>query len=191
MGTNLENIRLIDLLPDNLKEDVESICFASSFDEIIKGALSKTKYIQFFSRVEDLTSEELALLAKELHVDVYDETWELEQKRTACKNSIKWHIYKGTPWMLENYVQQIYGNSKLEEWFEYGGLSYHFRILIELVNNSFNANSLDKMSQAISAYKNQRSKLDGLNLNIVSSCQPKAVSFLKSESVKMILPKEN
>lgn len=191
MGITLETVKLLELLPDNLKDDVESICFASAFDEIITDAREKTKYIQFFSRVDSLNSDELALLSRELHVDIYDENWSLEQKRTACKNSIKWHIYKGTPWMLENYVVQIYGNSKLEEWFEYGGLSYHFRILVEILNNGLNDNVLEKISQAILNYKNQRSKLDGVKLNVVSACTPPAVPILKSDITTIILSKEN
>lgn len=189
MGANLENIKTLDIMPENLKNDIKTQCFSAAFDVLLSEQIEKIKNIKFFSRIDTLTDFELFLLAQELHVDVYDETWNATQKRNAIKNSIKWHIYKGTPWMLENYIKKIYGNSQLEEWFDYDGLSYHFRILIELINNELTENTLAKILQAIKTYKNVRSKLDDVQIRNNSQSTPKGAAFLKSSSINLYLHK--
>ena len=181
MSFDLNNIKTLDIMPENLKDDIETQCFSAAFDVLLKSQIDKIKYIKFFSRVDSLNDLELLLLAKELHVDVYDENWTLEQKRVACKNSIKWHIYKGTPWMLEDYVQQIYGASTLEEWFDYKGLSYHFRILIDFINNPFDASVLEKIREAIHIYKNKRSKLDDLAVRTFAASGQRFVGITRTK----------
>lgn len=168
MTTTLDDTKLKDLLPDNLKDDIESICFSAAFDEIVKNIFAKTRYIQIFSRVDSLNSEELTLLARELHVDVYDENWTLTKKRAACKNSINWHINKGTTKILSDIAQSLIGSSIVREWFEYGGLSYHFKIFFNIENDSFDIAKIQELYKITEKYKNLRSKLDGLDYLLAS-----------------------
>ncbi len=191
MSENINNLSLLNILPENLRDDTICKCFSKAFDSIMVDALNKVKYIQFFSRVNSLSDIELNLLSKELHVDVYDENWSISQKRNACKNSIEWHIYNGTPWILDHFVKEIYGQAELEEWFDYKGYPYHFRLkIIELFNSGNDADTLNKIYEAIVKYKNQRSQIDGINVFSTAFNEQRFIGLTKSECIFFVLSDE-
>lgn len=81
-----------------------------------------------------------------------------EQKRELVRNVIALHRKKGTKWALEQGLAIINPSVTVEEWFEYGGLPYHFRL------NGLTEGTLKQVSSTlllIYTLKNLRSWLDG------------------------------
>lgn len=189
MSSNLSSVHFIDLLPENMRENIRNICFAKTFDVLYPEFKNKIQYVRFLSRVDTLSSTQLDLLATELHVDVYDGKWTLSQKIESCKNSIKWHIYKGTPFILDDFIKKIYGKAELQEWFQYCGLSYHFKILVELFNEANDSNTIKKISEAVTKYKNQRSKLDNIEVQNIILNNQRFLIISKTECEIFVLNK--
>ncbi len=112
-----------------------------------------------YPHIDSLSSELVDYLASQLHVDFYDETLSLEQRRQLVKNSIRWHMKKGTPSVITELLKTVYDNATVEEWYQYGGQPYHFRVTI-LSEKSPDAEKIAYLTNAIEQTKNVRSWLD-------------------------------
>ena len=75
-------------------------------------------------------------------------------------------------------VLEILGlNGKVSEWFEYGGLPYHFRISVEMNDKAFDETTEQSLLDLITANKNVRSHLESLIINLISSAEQIYASY--------------
>lgn len=159
----LINSSFIDLLPPNLKDDLESVMIGKAFDSVFDTIVPKvTSNVLIYSNIENLEHAVLDVLAPDLHVDIYDKNWDLDKKRQACINSEDWHLYKGTIGILKEIAQPLIGDASVKEWYEYGGLSFHYKALFKIINDFCTENKIDELNRIANKYKNLRSKLDGV-----------------------------
>lgn len=105
----------------------------------------------------------LPWLAWALSVDDWDDAWSEEVRRKVIKASIEVHKKKGTIGALRKALESFnYTNIKVEEWFEYGGDPYFFRVFFDVVEPGFDVNILPQVQKVISSTKNARSHLESL-----------------------------
>lgn len=159
--TELENLKLSDIMPPNLLKDpfVKAMCDA--LDVQLNKLVENNKKLSIYANIDNLPEEIINFLAWQFHVDFFDESWTLKQKRDAVKNSIKWHRYKGSIGVLEDYISTIFGNARVSEWFDYDGEPYHFKI--DMITGEIpSIEALNKILKAIYTIKNTRSWCDGL-----------------------------
>lgn len=159
--TELENLKLSDIMPPNLLKDpfVKAMCDA--LDVQLNKLVENNKKLSIYANIDNLPEEIINFLAWQFHVDFFDESWTLKQKRDAVKNSIKWHRYKGSIGVLEDYISTIFGNARVIEWFDYDGEPYHFKI--DMITGEIpSIEALNKILKAIYTIKNTRSWCDGL-----------------------------
>lgn len=97
---------------------------------IKKHLLDNIKYLVFFDRIKEMEEWELDYIADEFHVDYYDYTMSLEEKRKSCYESLVIHSLKGTVGSVKKVMDLLFQNSKLEEWYQYGGDPGYFRVKI-------------------------------------------------------------
>ncbi len=76
--------------------------------------------------------ELLPWLAWEEGVDLWDPDWPVEKKRQAIAKSWEMHRAKGSRQGLVDAIDLLNFGAVVEEWFEYGGQPYHFRLTIDL-----------------------------------------------------------
>lgn len=126
--TDIKSVSLLDLLPTSIRYDPKVIAFAKALDEQLREATDQIYQLPFFSRLDNLDDEEADALAWQLHVDFYDVTLPIEQKRELVKNAISFHRHKGTPAAVEELISILFGTGQVEEWFEYGGEPGYFRV---------------------------------------------------------------
>lgn len=157
----LEDLKLSDIMPPNLLRDpfVKAMCDA--LDVQLNKLVENNKKLSIYANIDNLPEEIINYLAWQLHVDFYDENWNIKQKRDAVKNSIKWHRYKGTVGVVEDYISTLFGGAKVLEWWEYGGEPYHFKIDF-ITADITNEKDLEKIARALYNIKNTRSWLDYL-----------------------------
>ena len=110
--------------------------------------------------IDELPSELVDALAVQLHCDFYDYTLSLARRREIVKQSIAWHRIKGTRGAVELAVRAVFGDVKVEEWYEYGGKPYTFRIKVEGAGAFDETHGIDLLMKIINASKNVRSWLD-------------------------------
>lgn len=120
--------QITDLLPTNLSSQprVRALSYA-----LQRGCRLLYRYCQklyIYTDIDAQPEEVLDLLAAELRAQYYRGDMDLDTKRNIVKNALIWHMTAGTPEAVEGLIAAVFGKGKVEEWFEYGGEPYHFRV---------------------------------------------------------------
>jgi phage tail P2-like protein len=147
--------------------------------------LSSKTYDELFSRFQDLdldcllvyvfdtvNSSALVHLAEQFHI-TGNEGWlncaNESERRELLKNSIKLHKFRGTKYALIRVLNILGLNGTVQEWFDYGGEPYHFKIGIDMNNKAFDSETESSLIELIEANKNVRSKLEKMTVNLIST----------------------
>ena len=104
----------------------------------------------------------LDILAYDFKVDWWDADYTVEEKRRVLKDSWRIHRMLGTKGAVEQAISAIYPETTIEEWFEYNGDPYHFRIKLDVTSDSVNPAKHQRVVDRIEYYKNVRSVLDDI-----------------------------
>lgn len=106
--------------------------------------------------------EWLPLLAVAWSVDEWNPDWSEETKRNAIKASLSIHKKKGTAAALKEAIAVLGMDAVVEEWFEYAGQPYRFRITAKFKEQPFTQNEIATLTRVALATKNVRSYFEGL-----------------------------
>jgi phage tail P2-like protein len=117
---------------------------------------------------EDCPAELLPWLAWALSVDHWEASWTEPHKRAVIQAAIAVHRHKGTPFAVESLLQALGYSATVEEWPQYGGDPYRFKVV-----------ALGRMAQedyssfvwAILRTKNTRSHLDAIVVPVSDSVE--------------------
>lgn len=164
MMKDIYTISLLDLLPQSLKSDPGVEALAKALDPEIQAVSAAIAECILMARIDDLTEDVIDLLAWQLHVDLYDPGLSIEKKRALVQSSIILHQQKGTPAAVEAAAQIVFGRSWIDEWFDYGGDPYHFRVNVEAREQGASEADLALLDKLVTAYKNTRSWLEVVNI---------------------------
>jgi len=162
--TSLDALKLVDLLPSRITDEyMEALSYA--LDPELQEITAAIQEAVIMTRINELSEDLVDLLAWQLHVDFYEPLGlDLDRKRALVKNSLIWHRHKGTKYVLESMIRILFfDNFKIEEWFEYGGEPYFFRLVSHDVIT--NPAQYKDLIRAIYELKNERSWLEGLRFN--------------------------
>lgn len=100
----------------------------NSLDPELKLTAENIYQVLIISRIDELDEKTLDLLAWQFHVDFYDLAGNLKMKREAVKNSLLWHMKKGTEWAIHEALRQLGISAKFHPWWETGGEPYTFKL---------------------------------------------------------------
>ncbi|MGL6063835.1 MAG: phage tail protein I [Fusobacteriaceae bacterium] len=132
-----------------------------------KHIVNNIKKLVLMDRIEELENFEIDLLAIELHVDFYEITLELEEKRNLVKKTFELHMAKGTRESVQDVLDIFFSESKIIEWFEYGGENGTFKIQIS--DSSVDHNNTKRILNMINSYKRASQHLEGLEFVAINS----------------------
>ena len=163
-GQRIDETKLEDIAPDSIKTD-EVLAFFRAFDPELQEINAAVCEAFIMVAIDTLPEPVVDLLAWQLHVDFYEPLGlSLDKKRALVKNSLIWHRLKGTRYVLEDMIRILFfDNFKIEEWFEYGGEPYFFRL--ESNDSLTNMEQHGDLIRAIHELKNERSWLEGIRFN--------------------------
>ncbi|GIO33731.1 hypothetical protein J2TS6_48720 [Paenibacillus albilobatus] len=167
--TDVKNMSLLDLLPTSIRYDPGVIAIAQALDEQIRVAVDEIYKLPLFSRLDELTDDEADELAWQFHVDFYDPALPIEQKRELVKNAFKFHRRKGTPAAIEDLITILFGEGKVEEWFEYGGVPGRFRVITN--NPAVTLDRAQEFYRAVESVKRLSAHLEEVILSQTESLQ--------------------
>ncbi|MDR0546154.1 MAG: phage tail protein I, partial [Dysgonamonadaceae bacterium] len=158
---DLSNISILNLMPPNLASDLNIKMAAEAFDEVLRDIIQKIPNVAVIPNLvlnKTVDAVLIDLLAWQFHVDFYDPKMPVEVRRDLVLKSLDWHFRKGTPSVVEEIVSTIFSKAEIQEWFDYGGLPYRFRIgtVEELPDEETRKN----LRRAINSVKNTRSYLE-------------------------------
>lgn len=153
---------LIDIWPENDPE-VEALSYALQQQFII---LKKyADQMQCFSNVEELNETVLDYLAIELQAMYYEQSMSLDKKREIIKNTMKWHIYAGTPAAVSEMVNVIFGTGRVVEWFDFENPEERIPGTFDIITDAgFSKDLIEQFNNTIKKVKNARSHLRKVNI---------------------------
>ena len=154
----LNNIDLFQLLPQFMQDDKNSQAFVYAIQDQMNKVSENIVHAKIYSRVGEMDDELLDELAWQFNVPEYDASYSIETKRTLIKNSLITHHKRGTAGVVEQIVKDIYGDAVLEEWFDYNGSPYHFKV--RTTNTEATDEMLADLDRIIKETQNIRSYLE-------------------------------
>jgi phage tail P2-like protein len=153
---DIKNLSLLELQTESMKKDPTTIAMCAALEPLLKQIANDIDKTIIIGDIDNVSEAVLDELAWQWHVDFYEGT--AEQKRQLVKNALIIHLTKGTPFAVETLIATIFGQGRVEEWFEYSGQPYHFRVIVD--NTSATGEQADKFIRMLESVKNKRSKLD-------------------------------
>ena len=121
--------------------------------------------MQCFSNVEELNETVLDYLAIELQAMYYEQSMSLDKKREIIKNTMKWHIYAGTPAAVSEMVNVIFGTGRVVEWFDFENPEERIPGTFDIITDAgFSKDLIARFNKTIKKVKNARSHLRKVNI---------------------------
>lgn len=136
----------------------------------------------------------LNLLAEHFHL-LDDEGWSLakdnKEKREILKSSIEIHRLKGTKYAVERVLRLLNIDGKINEWFEYNGRPFNFKVLLNIINGYISEVKIKKLKELINEYKNVRSWMELIELKSTAQTPVSVVSIVVTSRKSIVIQKEN
>ena len=148
-------------LPAVLFEDRRMNALARAIAEALGVHLDEIPLTEIYTRIDELPEDVLDILARDYKIDWYDFDYPIEAKRNLVKTSYYVHRHLGTTGAVKEAIRSLYPRSDIEEWFDYGGDPYSFRVALESgfpiipISNT-------EILKAVYTYKSLRSHLEAI-----------------------------
>lgn len=161
MNNDIFSMDLTRTLPPALKQDKTM----QALSQVIAGELQENARMIcnniIYARIDELPEKLLDILAYDLHIDWYDYDYPVEVKRDLIKTSVKVHKKLGTVYAVETALGALHPRSEIEEWFDYGGEPFYFRIVLDVSQSRVRADS-SKIIRTVKMYKRLTAHIEGL-----------------------------
>lgn len=164
---DIKSIELIRLQTKFMRNDPTTRALCQALNLQLQDLASKLSVCLLLPNVDSLPEKVLDQLAEDLHIDWYDATAAIDIKRALIKSSEKVHMYLGTPYAIEQVIQDYFGDGYVEEWFEYGGQPFNFRVVTN--NASVTAELANQFTKAVEAVKRKSTRLEQVIIALSAS----------------------
>lgn len=125
---NASEIQLTNLLPVWMQDDTTAAGMAYAVEKQLKAVAAEISLVGVYARIPTMGESLLDELAWGLNIPEYRGDYELDVKRRLVQTAIQTHRLRGTKAAVEKVVTEIFGDGWVEEWFEYDGDAYKFKI---------------------------------------------------------------
>ena len=153
---------LVATLPAALQKDPSAIALAEAMADLLARRPDEIEQLRIYPVIDRLDARLLDILAYDFKVDWWDADYSLEEKRRTLKDSWRVHKLLGTKAAVEMAISAIYPRTTVLEWWEYGGEPYHFRLDINITNDSIDSVKQRRVMERLEYYKSLRSHNDGV-----------------------------
>lgn len=153
---------LLRSLPVALSGDPKMVALAEAVAGVLALRLEEINRVSIYPHINRLDEGLLDILARDFKVDWWDSGYSVEEKRRTLQSSWQVHKTLGTKAAVERAVRAIYPETRVAEWFDYGGRPYHFRLHINVTGDEMDSAKQRRVLGRLEYYKNLRSHLDGV-----------------------------
>ena len=155
---------LLSTFPTALQASSSTAALAQGAARLLAQRPAEIDLLRLYAAIDRLPEPLLDLLACDFKVDWWDPDYSIEEKRRTLKNSWRVHRHMGTKAAVETAIQAIYPDSIVEEWWQYGGDPYHFRLRVDATEaqDAADAGKRRKVLARVDCYKSLRSHSDGV-----------------------------
>lgn len=151
---------LLSTLPRVLAENRQAFALAQVFAAALVRFAEELDALRVYPRIGELPEELLDLLAEDFKVDWWDADYSLAEKRQTLLGSWRVHRTLGTKAAVETALSAVYPDTRVFEWFEYGGEPYHFRLSVNASGEELTGEKHRRVLERVSIFGNLRSVLD-------------------------------
>lgn len=151
---------LISTFPYALQYDKTKSALAASVAAELQQTFADNERLIIFPCIDRLNEEILDILAHDFKVDWYLYNGNLETKREQIKSCFYIHRHLGTRKTMDTALSDLCPGSMVEEWNEYGGNPYYFRIILDLTNPRIPVTH-DAINNIVQIIKPARAVLEG------------------------------
>lgn len=169
LSHRLSSENFLSSLPEVLRQDSKMEALASSIAGVLDKRMGEIQRLSIYARMDDLPEDLLDILAYDFKIDWYDYNYPVETKRNLLKSCWSVHRRLGTKASVDAALSSVYPGSSTEEWFQYGGQPYHFRVICDITDDSIPANWTDLVN-VVRTYKRLSAKPDGISYQTRVSC---------------------
>ncbi len=178
MNNPLKTVTINELLPSSLQDDAIINALATALSDELQKITNSIDKILIYPNIKELDEEIIDLLAEQFQVSFYDVLGlNLETKRELVQNAIIYNKQKGTKAVIEDMLSILYSSkATVQEWFEFGGEPFTFKISIDNIN--FSENDYLTIMDILDTLKNVRSHLANIVVKLTSKTTLKIGSVL-------------
>lgn len=160
--TNLHDGQITDLLNNSMKYNPETVAIGYAILQEKQRIMAYVERTRLMAFVDTLDERILDYLAVELRTPSYHDTYPIDVKRELIAGTLPFYSKLGTPSAVEWIIQAIFGEGRMEEWYEYGGEPHHFRAFVGNDGDIITPESLDEFRRAVASVKRLSSWLDSI-----------------------------
>lgn len=160
----LKDCNMIKLLPGFMRSDDANKCLCTFMDRISWELADRVKLLSVWTEIDRLDNDTLDSLAWELHITWYDPKVGIDAKRQIIKDSDLVYSRLGTKWAVERVAKTYFGESKIIEWFEYGGKPFCFKV--ETVNQKIVSSLAAEFLKMLDIVKRASTHLDIIEVTV-------------------------
>ena len=175
---------LVETLPIALRNDPSVVALTEALADVLAARPAEIERLLIYLAIDTLEEPLLDILAYDFKVDWWDADYSLEEKRRTLKDSWRVHKLLGTKAAVETAISAIYPDTKVSEWWEYGGRPYHFKISVNVSGETIESEKLRQVLARVRYYKNLRSHNDGVTY-FMRAAEARAVSCAASLGSRM------
>ncbi|HDZ4965299.1 TPA: phage tail protein I [Campylobacter jejuni] len=89
-----------------------------------------------------------------------------KEARKLISKALLLDRYNGTAWAIKEALCTVFPTAVVKEWFEYSGKPYFFKVKVSTTNVSFDERTLNTLERLIKDFKNVRSVLEAIEIEI-------------------------
>lgn len=158
--SKLDKSSMMQIYPSVLEKDKLFNSLGQDIAEALGEAFLNVKNTNIYGRIAELDEGILDILAQDFNISWYDYDFQLETKRRVIAAAFSVLRHLGTAGAMKTAICAIWPDSTVEEWFEYGGDPYYFRVLLNANEPGQEPIAFDKIDKTVQLYKNERSWLE-------------------------------
>lgn len=129
-GLTVDN--MLFTLPTVLQNSPKMYAVAQSIAILLEKRAEEINKLRIYTAIDSLPESLLDVLAYDFKVDWYDSNYSLETKRNVLKSCFDVYRRLGTKGAFLEALRNAYPDSDIEEWFEYDGNPFYFRIILDV-----------------------------------------------------------
>lgn len=159
----IKTANYISTFPENLKRYKNLVSFSKIIEETLKkNIINKIEYLAIFFNLEGQENKVLDEIAWYFNIVNYRTDFSREIKINLIKTALYIHSKKGTRETVELELKNLGYDLNLEEWFEYNGKPFTYRLITHFENKD--VNWIKKIINLMEENKNVRSVLEAIYL---------------------------
>lgn len=138
------------------------MALAEAMADQLAGRPKEIEQLRIYPVIDRLDEQLLDILAYDFKVDWWDADYSQEEKRRTLADSWRVHKLLGTKTAVELGLRAIYPHTKVLRWWEYGGEPYHYRLDIDITNDSIDSDKQRRVLRLLEFYRSLRDHNDGV-----------------------------